>query len=128
MAKTTKGFEIALNLQEKILRLRVWGDWDVEFEKKYDLALREKIIELCAQAHWQIWYVLVDFTGFAAIAEERQRVFGNYLQMLRNQGLKKIAYLCDCKRLALPFRRARDEPFQAAFQSREDAMTWLLHG
>ena len=128
MPEPIKGFELALNIREKMLRMRAWGVWDTEFGKKYDLALRDKIMELSAQAHWQIWYVLVDFTGFSTPVAEVQRMTEHLLTTANPLGLKKIAYIRNSPGPPLPCKRARDGPLQAFFESKDEAIQWLMAG
>ena len=126
MTEPIKGFEIALNLRKKILRIRAWGDWNGEIGKKYELALRDKIIELSAQAHWQIWDVLVDFTGVSAPSEEAQRLTEHLLTTANPLGLKKIAYIRNNISPPLPLKRTRDSPIPSFFESKDEAIQWLM--
>lgn len=127
MLENTKGFEIAFNLQAKILRLRAWGEWDNGLYQKCEMALRDKIIELSAHAQWKIWYVLVDVTKASAQAEAIRNIVEKHFVMAPEQGVRRIAYLGNCPGpQASPGNRG-DSPQYAFFDRQDEAMQWLLN-
>ena len=130
MKTNNKGFEIALNIQKKFLRVRAWGDWDVEFGKKYNMALRDKIMELSAHAHWKIWYVLMDLTRLSTQSEEVQSMISQALVAVSKQGMKKVACLGDKSHSLLLLKRVSGEnngQTCAFFESKDEALHWLLN-
>ncbi len=123
MPKNPKGFEIALNIRENILRIQLWGDWDAVLREKCALALQDQIIELSTHARWQIWYVLVDFSRLTAQLDDLAAMIVNPLFTTANLGLKKIAYIGHTTSLSPP--HDRDSPPQSCFTSVAEAMQWL---
>jgi len=117
----SRGFEIALNIRGKILRIRVWGNWGVEeFGQKYTIGLRDKL------AHWKMWYVLVDVTRVSSQPEEVRSIIEKQLTAADEQRIKKIAYIRNGTGPRLPVKHARDGPLQAFFESADEALQWLL--
>lgn len=126
-----KGFEIALNIRAKMLWLRIWGACDLEFERRLELALRDKMLELSAQAQWPIWYVLIDASQ--ADLPSDQADISAYLRQpfltANSVGLKKVAYVA----VRMPADRSapeglaneRDGPQWRGFTRREAALEWL---
>jgi hypothetical protein len=127
MSNNTKGFEIAFNLQAKILRLRAWGKWDEGLKKKCEMALRDKIIELSTRAHWQIWYVLVDFTQFLGSSKQMQEAIEHELTTEKILGIKKIAYVQNNSIIHTPLPHERDGPRHSVFRSNYEALQWLFN-
>lgn len=126
MLENSKGFEIAFNIQGKILRIRVWGDWDTELVKRYDFALRHKIMEISAHAHWKIWYILVDVTRCSCQSEELPFMLEKPFMIANTQEIKKIAYVYNGTNPQSSFTHARDAPAHACFESTDEAVQWLM--
>ncbi len=126
MSQISKGFEIAFNIQEKILRLRAWGDWDAELGKKYGFALRSKLTEINANVHWKIWYVLVDLARVLSPPEEIRQSIEKHLTAANNHGIKRIAYLQNGTIPRLSVKHTKDGPAHSVFESADEALQWLL--
>ena len=118
----TKGFEIALNTRRKVLQIRVWGEWDAEFGKRYEMALRDKFIELSHHDAWEIQYVLVDMTGLSMHTNEALSMLEEHVMSLNGGKIKKIAYVGNTRQL----NQKNDRPGQPFFTSRAEAMHWFL--
>jgi hypothetical protein len=123
-ANSHKGFEIAFNLQRKILWVRAWGDWDLDFGKRYAMAIQGKIRELSSE--WKIWYVLMDVNRFSAQSEEVWSIIREQLETENTSGLKKIAYIQNGIRPQLPSNNERDGPVQSSFESTDKALRWFF--
>ncbi len=121
MNTTTKGFEIALNIRRKMLQIRAWGEWDVEFSKRCDMALRDKFIELSTHAHWEILCVLVDMTGLAMQTDEALALFQKHLLSGNGGRIQKIAYIGKMEGVGQNFGK----PEQSFFTSSHKAFHWL---
>lgn len=122
----SKGFEIAFNIRRKILRIRAWGDWDADLEKKCNMALRDKILELSAHAQWKIWYVLVDVTRMLTRTKEFQSMLEKHVKAAKVQGIKRIAYIGNGAKEQESSESARDGPARAFFDTQDEAMHWLM--
>jgi hypothetical protein len=121
--KTGKGFEIAYNIRTKLLSICVWGRWDAEFGRKYNFALRDKMLELSAQARWPVWYALLDMRGFAAQSDDVEEVIAAQLNGTAMPDLKRMA----CVHHDGAGRRMREACDRAeAFRSVDEALQWLL--
>jgi hypothetical protein len=132
MKTNNKGFEIAFNIQSKILHIRAWGAWDAKLLNKYIAALRNKITSggsASALPSWRIWYVLVDLSECSTFMLETFRETQmSLLQEVGKLELKKIAYLENGIRLqrhALVPTPLHNGAQQLFFTSREDALQWL---
>jgi hypothetical protein len=127
MEQMRKGFEIALEPIQHILRLRVWGDWDLRMMSIYGKALQEKIADIVARD--TIWLILVDMRHFTP--QSKMRSLLNRQLTLTNQiRLKKIGYLVAHREHAISKPEATpssDSLQQAYFESEPDAIAWLLN-
>lgn len=122
-----KGFEIGLNIPARLLRFRAWGEWDATLREKCQLALSDKILELSAHAHWQIWYVLVDVSQSPAQSEaEIQRLITDQLLAADAQPIRKIAYIFHPAGFQIVRIGEHAGPRQSAFTSLNEAVQWLL--
>jgi len=127
-AMNSKGFEIVLDIRQHILRVRVWGAWDVGFVKKYKSALREKIEEI--REGDKEWYALVDFTGFYPRSEEVQDMMCDQIATAGEQGMKKIACLGEESVSQLRLNKlflTSNLQMSSFAESEEEAIQWLLN-
>ena len=60
-SQDSRGFKISFDPIKSLLRVRIWGFWDVELAQKYEKAFMEKVEEFCRQG--KAWYVFMDLTG-----------------------------------------------------------------
>lgn len=93
MTNNTRGFEIATDIRRHLLRVTLWGFWNVELAKKYKYAMRAKIEEI--RKNGNEWHALVDFTQCYPRSEEVQDMLHEQLVAAKEQGMKKIIYLGD---------------------------------
>lgn len=129
MNTDSKGFEIALGITKRIIKIRVWGKWDADFRGKYAMALREKIEEV--RLHWKDWYVLVDFTGFSSQTDEVHSIMSQSFTKVDKQGMRKVAYLGYKIQTPLQLEQSGEEEIeqqQSFFQSKTEALRWLMNG
>jgi hypothetical protein len=127
MEQIRKGFEIALEPIQQILRLRVWGDWDLRMINIYGKALQEKIADIVARD--TIWLILVDMRHFTPQSKVRS-LLNRQLTLTNQIRLKKIGYLVAHREHAVGNPEATpssDSLQQAYFESEPDAIAWLLN-
>ena len=127
MTTDNKGFEIAHDIRRHILRIRLWGLWDVELAQKCKYAMQEKIEDIVKDgAHW---YALVDLTGFYPRSKAVQAMIREHLDTARSQGMCRIAYLGNHsilrKRLDRIFPKNTSDA-EAFGKTESEALQWLL--
>jgi len=123
----TNGFEITLHGIQHIVQIRTWGDWDAELAKKYRSALSEIIAE--SHENDQKWGILVDVSDEFSRSEGGQWMIGEQSAIADTRRIRKIAYLGT--NAAFQFQRKElfrtpDMPKSAFFESKDDALCWLL--
>jgi hypothetical protein len=122
-----QGFEITLHDPQRLVSIRIWGDWDAEFAGKYGDALEEKIADI--REHDREWCVLVDLTAFAPRSEDARQIVRQQTAAAGKQRMKKIAYVGAALAAQLRFNkhvRETETPSCACFESHADALQWLL--
>ncbi|MBD3304797.1 hypothetical protein GF339_00425 [candidate division KSB3 bacterium] len=93
MTVNGKGFLIALNPGEHIIRIRAWGYWDITLTKKYGYALTEKTHEMLQNG--RAWQMVIDFRHLYPRSEDIQRMLREYLEQASSHGIQHIVYLGD---------------------------------
>lgn len=127
MVTGNKGFEIAINIRRHILRVRLWGLWDVELAKKYKYALAEKMREIHGNGGG--WYGLADFTRCYPKSEKVQYMIREYIEAAGEQGMKNIVYLGDKSDLQLRLDQVFSENGEHVFAgSEQEAIQYLFEG
>jgi hypothetical protein len=86
-----KGFEISFDPERRILKVRVWGDWDMQLAKKFGSILREKIAEICKSE--KVWYGLADFTDFFPLSETVESLLKKHFDLAKKRGMKELLYI-----------------------------------
>jgi hypothetical protein len=128
MTNNTKGFEIATDIRRHLLRVTLWGFWDVELAKKYRYAMREKIEEIVANG--KEWYAIADFTQFYPRSTDVQRIIREQFETAKERGMKKIVYLGEKSAIQLRLDTGFliNNVLEYSFvESEADAIQWLLN-
>jgi hypothetical protein len=124
-AENSKGFQIATELTLRILRVRAWGSWDVDFVKKYWYAFTEKLEEI--QAGGSEWSLLINFTALNPLSEDVQRIVHEQIALAEQHGMKKLVYLGKKSTVQLQPSRPDASYQYSTIEDEEQALQWLLN-
>jgi len=127
MSENKKGYEISIDKARNLLKIRVWGFWDMEVAEKYENEFKKKIKEISASG--KEWYTLVDVAEYSPQSEEVQRIVSERMVFAKEHGLKKEARIVH--RVTTKFQMARlaresKLPMSSEFQSENEAIQWLM--
>ena len=122
-----KGFEIAVDIVRRIVRVRVWGQWDRGFVRKFGHAFKERIRAMCHDN--RKCAVLIDFRDY--VAEDRiiSEMLCRYISAVEHYGIKKIGCLQERSNddgIARCFPETGKTPQYAWFADEDRALEWLM--
>jgi len=121
MTGNGKGFEIILNVAQKMLQVRAWGEWDQWLAQRFHYALREKSEDL--EANGQNWCAMIDLTEFSTQSQDVWNAIVMHLKNTQSPGLKRIAYV----QPEHPGRfLCEKHDIGGQFQTADEALHWLL--
>lgn len=127
MAVKNKGFHISIDTTKNVIKIRLWGQWDVELGKEYLKELKKQIKGV--NENKNDWFLLMDLTEYLPQSQKIQSIIGEGLVLLKADKFKKKAVLVDGKIIHLPIESLSREPrlqIYCYFQSEDDAVQWLL--
>ena len=128
MASPQRGYEFFINKKRRILKIRAWGIWDVEFAEEYDRELQQRILTISEQGT-KGWYALADLNDFPPQLPEVQKTLMRGLEFGAKHGLKKEARMIGKALTKTQLARMMKEagmPANSTFQSEDEAIEWLL--
>lgn len=129
MAEKENLFSISFDRSQQVLKLQLWGFWDVEtseaFLREFVNAIRtERLSE-------KEWYILADVTRFLPQRKEILPLLSQVMRLAKQHGVKKAARLVDNTITQMQCSRLSQEshfPENAFFQSEDAAIQWLREG
>ena len=124
-AENSKGIQIAVELTLRILRVRAWGSWDLDFTKKYWYAFTEKLEEI--QASGFEWSLLINFTALKPLSEDVQRIVHEQIALAEQHGMKKLVFLGKKSTVQLRSSRPDASDQYSTIEDEEQALQWLLN-
>ena len=123
-----KGFHIFLDTTNRILRIWVWGFWDVTEAQEFKEALRIKDTEINGSS--KEWYLLMDLSESITPSQEVHNIMHAGLASLDRQRIRKRAILAG-RSIAhfQALRQAQDTNLTvySYFRSEDEAVRWLLN-
>jgi len=125
--KAAKGFEVYADYSKSILRLRVWGFWDIEDGKAY----WEEFKRVAESLVGKKWYVLADISQFPAQRPDVNAFVEKTMVFARSHGMVRASNLVSSALSRMQIARLSGEtglPAYTFFQSEEEAIRWLLEG
>lgn len=128
MAELEKGYTIALDTQQNILKFRLWGMWDQKLAQQFEKEIKAKILEISQHAP-QGWFSLIDLSQFPPQLKDIQDMATDVMGFEITHGMKKSATLVAQTMTKLQIRRlATQQGFDPGsfFQSEDEARRWLL--
>ena len=94
MISSAKGYKISIIHKAKnILKVQVWGVWDVEdmeLAEKFQRELQEKVKEV--NANGKEWYVCGDLIELHPQSKEVCRIMGDGIVFAIKHGMKKAVH------------------------------------
>jgi hypothetical protein len=127
MTGQNKGFQISLDTARNILKIRLWGLWNVEMGKKYAEKLKEQIKSLNKKE--EDWHLLMDLVEYSPQSQETQNIISEGLAFLKDYKIRKRAILIHRTPLQFPEQSLSQKimlPIYSYFKSEDDAIRWLL--
>lgn len=118
-------FEVVADTKTGILKVRVWGFWDVEEAKAYLEEFRAKAGTVVGGT----WYVLADISEFPAQKTEVNDYVGQTMAFAVEHGMKRAANLVNSALTQMQISRLSADtglPAYSFFKSESDAVQWLL--
>ena len=118
------GFELSVDRGRRLIRLRMWGMWDLSIGEQF----RTNVLRYGHGLEGAPWSILADSRGFvaqsAAIAEIRRDVMTRIVPM----GCRKIAALVEQAVYAMQFKRIANESHvgSAVFHDEDAAIAWAI--
>ncbi len=126
-AAPSKGFEVRADLKLGILRLRVWGFWDIEDGQAYWAQFKHEADLLIGKP----WHVLADISQFPAQRPDVNAYVEKTMLYARSNGMVRASNLVSSALSRMQIARLSAEsglPAYTFFQSEEAAVKWLLKG
>ena len=120
-----KGFRISTDPGRNIVRIRLWGFWDVDDAKAYWEEFQRQTGPLSGQK----WYILADISEFAPQRVEVNEYYERSMVYSRAHGMVKAANLVSSVVTQMQIARmsgASSLPAYSFFQSELEAVQWLL--
>jgi hypothetical protein len=117
------GFELSVDRPKRLIRLRMWGMWDLSIGEQF----RTNVLAYGRGLEGAPWSILADSREFvaqsAAIAEIRKDVMMKILPM----GCQKIAALVEQTVYAMQFKRIANESHvgSGVFHDEAAALAWV---
>ncbi|WP_394840758.1 hypothetical protein LZC95_27250 [Pendulispora brunnea] len=117
------GYQIDVDEEARILRVRGWGVWTVALASAY----REDMIRAFARLRGKPWAILADRTGSTVQSEEVANIVADVMSRATAAGRVRAAVLVDSATTLLQWRRiAREQHVeQRAFHTEASALEWL---
>jgi len=128
MTKKNKGFQISIDTTKHVLKIRLWGHWDVELGKEYLKELQEQIKNVNEKE--KDWYLLMDLTEYLPQSQEIQNIIAEGLAILKEDKVEKRAILVHETIIQIPTETLSGKTrlqVYSYFQSEDDAVQWLLN-
>jgi serine/threonine-protein kinase len=110
-----------------ILRVKVWGFWDVEEGKAYLEEFRQKARTLLGKP----WYVLADIADFQAQRPDVSPYVEQTMAFARENGMRRAANLVNSALSKMQISRLSADtglPEYSFFTEESQAVAWLLKG
>lgn len=127
MTGQDKGFYISLDAARNILKISLWGCWDVEVGKKYTEKLKKQIKNLNKKE--ENWHLLMDLIEYSPQSQEIQNMIREGLAFLNDYKIRKRAILIHGLPLQFSAQSLSQKiilPIYSYFKSEDDAIRWLL--
>ncbi|AKT36961.1 serine/threonine-protein kinase [Chondromyces crocatus] len=136
-------FRVVADLQHCIVRLKVWGFWDIHEARAYLDDFRAKAALVVNEAarsgassdgsagEGRPWYVLADISEFAAQKPEVNAYVEKTMEFARKHGMRRAANLVSSALSKMQIGRLSTDmrlPEYSFFQAESDAVAWLLRG
>jgi serine/threonine-protein kinase len=128
MTEKYKGFRISLDATINVLKIRLWGYWDVELGKEYLRELKAQLNKVSKNER-KDWYLLMDLTEYRPQSKEILHMIGEGLALLKEGKIEKRAILVLGSIIQLPREHLAQEAgsqIYSYFRSEDDAVQWLL--
>jgi len=128
MAKSKRGFEISLDHARNIVKVRIWGFWDVELARKFEKEFKEKVTAV--KTSGKDWYILMDLIASLTQSQEVQKIISKGLTFLKDQRPKKRAILADKSIILFQAETLAQDTYPqiySYFQAEDNAIRWLLN-
>jgi len=118
------GYQIDVDEEAGILRIRGWGVWTVALASAY----REAMLRAFGRLRGKRWGVLSDRTGSNVQSEEVARIIADVMNRATAAGRVRAAIIVESATTLLQWRRiAREQHVeQRAFHTRDSALAWLV--
>lgn len=123
MTENKEGFEIACDPTRNILRIRIWGNWEMKLARKFADTFRKILKERCTDG--QSWNLLVDIRDFYPQTGAVQHMIRQQILNMKNQ-VRKIACLGERMEIQLKLNMHENTAECAFFESGEEGIQWLL--
>jgi hypothetical protein len=119
-----RGFEVSVDVDHRILRVRSWGIWNLEIAEKYRIAMSAAFAKLGKRA----WSVLSDRRRASPQSDEVQSIIHDVMERATVLGRSRAALLVTSPSAKLQMRRLGSETRvpQRYFDDESAALTWLL--
>ncbi len=127
MPDKKKGYDISIDDAKHLLRLQLWGLWDLELGQQFIKEFQKKVEELGASQ--KTWYVLADITKFPPQIQEVQKFLSEGMLFAKTHGMEKAARIVDNTITKMQIERLSQEsnlPPYAFFTDEAEAIAWLL--
>jgi serine/threonine-protein kinase len=114
-------------MPRRILRLKVWGFWDVPEAKDY----LEEFLAKASRLVGGPWYVLADIADFTAQKPEVNPYLGKAMEFAASHGMRRAANLVNSALSKMQIARLSKDmglPEFSFFTSEDEAVAWLLRG
>lgn len=117
------GFELSVDRARRLIRLRMWGMWDLSVGEQF----RSSVLRYARGLEGAPWSILADSREFvaqsAAISEIRRDVMTKIVPM----GCHKIGALVEQAVYAMQFKRIANESHvgSAVFHDEDAAIAWV---
>jgi serine/threonine protein kinase len=120
-------FQVTTDPSTGILRVKVWGFWDIEEGKAYLEEFRQKASTLLGKP----WYVLADIADFQAQKPDVSPYVEQTMTFARENGMRRAANLVNSALSKMQISRLSADtglPEYSFFTVESQAVAWLLKG
>ncbi len=124
---TQAGFEVRLDRQERLIRMRLWGHWSAATCQHFC----ETMVRFAGELqHGPRWAMLTDSREFPAQTQEVTRMRQEAMVKLARMGCAKLAAIAHQPVYAMQLRRIADPSglAGAVFADEASALAWLAEG
>jgi len=93
MISSEKGYRISVNEVRNILKVRVWGIWnveDIELAENFKAEIQEKVKEVSVNG--KEWYVCEDLIELYPQSKEVCRIMGDGIVSAIKHGMRKAVH------------------------------------